>query len=329
MRNPFQKRSIDSSDSVTDKVVDALLAQASGGVADVAATGAARSCASLMARAFAQVRVTPENALDADTLAAIGSELILAGRAYRYIDGGELWPVTDVRIGSTSRGAVMYRFKLDLPGRDPGIEQTATADRMVDIRHFGVVKNADLFRSLASLEKWIAEEAASPHGALIAGGAGRGSAIGSASALKLFQTFNRVFRKSPGVFLPLPSESVGSGVPARTIGIAGNLTDQIISLHSRLSAAACSALGVPPSLIDPAGAGGGATRETSRWFQRSTVEPLVRLAEEQLRKLDPSIKLSAAPLGGRDVVSQSRAVKSLTDAGVALDKALALAGFDA
>ncbi len=92
--------------------------------------------------------------------------------------------------------------------------------------------------------------------------------------------------------------------------------------------AAYSALGVPPSLIDPAGAGGGATRETSRWFQRSTVEPLVRVVEEQLRKLNPAIALSTAALGGRDVVSQSRAVKTLVDAGVALDEALTLAGFE-
>lgn len=144
----------------------------------------------------------------------------------------------------------------------------------------------------------------------------------------MFEAYRKVLSKHPGAFLPLPGASVGSGVSARTVGLAGSLTDQIVPLHQRLSAAACSALGVSPSLIDPAGAGGGATRETSRWFQRSTVEPLVQVAEEELRKLNPSIKLSASQLGGRDVVSQSRAVKSLVDAGVKLPEALALAGFD-
>ena len=263
----------------------------------------------------------------------MGRELVSGGVVYRLIEDGELQRVVDVQKGSTGRGAVAYKYRLALPGREPGPERRASEDRFLDVQNPSGLRTSPLFQTLAVLEKWMLDEAKAPHGALIQGGGGGNanslrSASGASAAMKLFKAYRDSLTKYPGAFLPLPGSTVGAGVPARTVGLAGSLTGEVIDLHRRLSMAVCSALGVPPSLIDPAGAGGGATRETSRWFQRSTVEPLVRLVEEQLRKLDPSIKLSAAPLGGRDLVAQSRVVKSLTDAGVALDQALELAGFE-
>ena len=315
----------------TDAIVDAIVAQASG-VANVADTGAVRACAGLMARAFAQVGVTPANAVDAAALADMGRELVSGGVVYRLIDDGELRRVVDVQKGSTGRGAVAYKYRLALPGREPGPERRASEDRFLDVQNPSGLQTSPMFQTLAVLEKWLLDESKAPHGALIQGGGGSSTSLrgatGSGATIKLFSAYRKTLASHPGAFLPIPGSTVGAGMPAKTVGLAGNLTDEVIALHRRLSMAVCSALGVPPSLIDPAGAGGGATRETSRWFSRSTVEPLVRLVEEQLSKLDPSIKLSAAPLGGRDLVAQSRVVKSLTDAGVALDHALKLAGFE-
>ena len=330
MRMPFSKREAESPD-VGSRVGDVLQQIAQGSDANPRDTGAVRACSGLLSRAFAQVRVEPK-VVDAATLAAFGGELILRGAVYRLIDGGALHRVTDVKRGSTARGEVFYKYRLILPGREPGPERRASADNFINVQNQTGAGTASIFQSLATLERWMLDEIKAPHGALVQGGGGSSTSLrgatGSGATIKLFSAYRNTLMRHPGAFLPIPGSTVGAGMPAKTVGLAGNLTDEVIELHRRLSMAVCSALGVPPSLIDPAGAGGGATRETSRWFSRSTVEPLVRLVAEQLVKLDPFIKLSAAPLGGRDLVAQSRVVKSLTDAGVALDQALKLAGFE-
>ena len=329
MRWPFQTRSDESGRNVGQTVGEVLEQIALGaGDADPKNTAAVIACAGLMARTFAQIEQTPSAVPSAD-LVALGYEVMRRAVAYRFLDAGELREVTDVRKGSNRRGEVYYKFRLVLPGRDgEQPERTAPADSFIDLRHpAGKPHTSDALIALAELEAWLKTETAAPHGQLIESGR-----LGSAAALAMFSSLNRLFRKHPGTFAPLPVSSGLNGGNARRVaaplGLGATLTDEIVRLHTRLSSAACSALGVPPSLIDPAGAGGGATRETSRWFQRSTVEPMTRLLEAELRKLDPSLSLSIAELGGRDIVAMGRTVKTLVDAGMSLDDALEKAGFE-
>ncbi|WP_415920582.1 hypothetical protein [Tateyamaria sp. SN6-1] len=93
-------------------------------------------------------------------------------------------------------------------------------------------------------------------------------------------------------------------------------------LHHRL----LTACGIPPALVTPQG-NAGAMREGYRLFVLQTIEPLARtllpeLAKVGVTKMDSSAMLSA------DVAGRARAVGVLVTAGVPLEKAMRLAGWE-
>lgn len=69
-------------------------------------------------------------------------------------------------------------------------------------------------------------------------------------------------------------------------------------------------------------------REALRTALHTLLEPLARLAEEELgRVLETEVKFDFGPIAGVDVQSRARSVKAMVDAGVSLDAAMALAGW--
>lgn len=93
-------------------------------------------------------------------------------------------------------------------------------------------------------------------------------------------------------------------------------------LHVRLLAAA----GIPPALLTPSG-NAGAMREAYRLFCLQTVEPLARTLLPELAKVGVS-SLTTGSMMSADVAGRARAVGTLVGAGMSLDKALALVGWN-
>ena len=84
-----------------------------------------------------------------------------------------------------------------------------------------------------------------------------------------------------------------------------------------------AACGVPATLF---GAQGDA-REAWRRFQLSLLQPYGRVLSSELRRKFGEVSLSWDAVGGNDLVGRSRALTSLTTAGVPLDEAMRKAGF--
>ncbi len=94
------------------------------------------------------------------------------------------------------------------------------------------------------------------------------------------------------------------------------------ALHVRLLAAA----GIPPALLTPSG-NAGAMREAYRLFCLQTVEPLARTLLPELAKVGVS-SLTTGSMMSADVAGRARAVGTLVGAGMSLEKALALVGWN-
>ena len=98
---------------------------------------------------------------------------------------------------------------------------------------------------------------------------------------------------------------------------------QLLSAASQEVYAAC---GLNAALWGGAG-GAGATREAWRLALFGVLSPLGRLVEAELRdKLDDEVSLSWQELRASDLSGRARAFQSMVGAGMAIDKAVAVAG---
>ena len=271
------------------------------------------------------VATPAHSAITAHLLSQIGSELVMYGAALRLIDGGVLWEIEDLERGSRPDGTLAYRLRRKRPGQlTQGRKETHDESAVIDIVNPAPVdRQSATFKALAAVEKVIAEDAASPHGQLLTGGTGIGAPIGTKAGVQLVAGIVRKLEGYPGGLMSVPGGYTAPGTPVHRVGL--DPSEELVKLRTALEVSVSSALGIPPGLILP-GAGGGATRETSRWFQRSTIDPLAQLAEAQLSKLVPGLVLDTARCGGRDVKSLASAIETLMDVGYSREEAARIVG---
>ena len=321
----FKRSSVDA----TALAIESLQTLAAGGVPDQKTPGVVLGAMGLIARSLTQCEVTTRSTdtVTARLLSDLGSECVLHGQALRLIDGG-LWAVEDVTRGSVTSGDLAYKLRRRRPGQAQQYPlETVSADRVVDVQWPTSASNrSDTLRALSLVERVIAEQAASPHGQLLALANSSNSPSGSTAAIKMTRTLSRVMKANPGMLLPAPGGTTTGQLSTALSRIGLDPTQPLTNLRAALENTVCALLGVPQALLT-GGVGGGGTRELYRIFTRVTLEPLAKLITEQLRKLDPTVVIDSAPLGGRDTVSMARTTKSLTDAGVSLAEALRYAGF--
>ena len=134
------------------------------------------------------------------------------------------------------------------------------------------------------------------------------------------------------------SQAVGSrddpsGIKA---GIVRNeSTSAGVSLHEKLSALICGAMGVPADLVTGSSSESG-SRESMRRLGSTTIQNiLVTIAREWIDKMGTPLQWDLDQLRSSDEVSRARAVGSraqavsrLVDSGMALPQALAVVGID-
>ena len=251
---PWVKRD----DSATDRVVALLQQAASGADADPRRVGVVRAAAGLVARTLSMCVATPaHSAITAHLLSQIGSELVMYGAALRLIDGGVLWEIEDLERGSRPDGTLMYRLRRKRPGQlMQGRKETHDEGAVIDIVNPSPVdRQSATFRALAAVEKVIAEDAASPHGQLLAGGTGIGSPVGTKAGIQLVAGIIRKLEGHPGGLMSVPGGYTAPGTPVHRVGL--DPSEDLVKLRTALEVSVSSALGIPPGLILPGAGGGG------------------------------------------------------------------------
>ena len=105
-------------------------------------------------------------------------------------------------------------------------------------------------------------------------------------------------------------------------------TPSEVGLYDSETSRVCSAMGVPPQLFDAKATGNG-LREAWRRFLSTAFPAMGRVIEDELTaKLEQEISLNTKALRAADLATRARAVSSLVAAGVKVDRALELGGFE-
>ena len=309
---------------------DVLLSDGSAALSATVATAAG-----MWSRSFAMLDPAPEaGPLTAEVLAAIGLDLCLRGEAVFHItmERGDLlldrvaywdqvatgrWHLHIPRVNTTETvkalsGEVLH-FKINAPseqpwrGRSPFLLMGGSPQLMAEIERAISCATEWLGKGVLPFPDTVPEEQQSA--------ALRGlKAGGTLAAIKS----KADFAMNTGQLRGSEFRRVELGPDLRQ----ADLNPAVDSLHNRVLAAA----GVPPALVTESG-NAGAMREAFRQFSLTTIAPLARQLLPELVKIGVT-RLSSRSLQSADVAGRARAVGVLTGAGVSLEKAMRLVGWD-
>ena len=324
--------------AVVDAIAEALAGESTAATADGLA--ATEMAAGLIGRCFASADVTGDRfgLVTPAVLETIGRQLVLAGEVVYVIEGEAMPALTlagtwDVR-GSDSPDR--WRYRVDTYG--------PTSRRSRYLMAAGVLHcrvNCDPVRPWAgrspvripartaatagSAEKSAGAEARTPSARIAPTPATEGRER-TAYGVKLGKG---------GVVTAATQPVTGAGQEPASRWTPATMrpdpADAHVQLRREAAADVLAACGIPPALFDMAKADSAGRREAYRQLTFTTLQPWGRLVQAELRdKLESSsLALSFAGLHGADLATRGRALKQLTEAGVALAEALAITGLDA
>ena len=315
MRWPWTRAPEVRESSYTNIIQTALTDHALGSIGKLQPqeTSAVLACCRLWSAAASSFAVEPAGPL-LDVLPDIGWRLGRFGWYGARLEGGQLLTVdrwrrlpsgwfdaeTD-RDDRTARRAVVAPSEfllIQLPGERPPWRSSGA-------------------EALAALDRALAVDARKPIGLALGSGL-EGALDLSAVTQTLTSAWKEQFKQG--------SVIVSDGKPtAAHTGPSPQLLTGAANLRPDLIGSIFDSFGIPRSLFLASGAG---SREALRLFTATTATWLASLTERAARRvLDPRLEVSATRANTpADVVSKSRAVHSLTQAGVEVDEALRLAG---
>ena len=356
MRWPWQRPAVEHRSSLTDQVVTAMLASASGGgVRPALATAALETCATLYASALSACEVSGPSsvvrALDASWRAAVASSLIRSGQALYTVGadpasglalepaaswdvhGGpdvSSWIYRVAQVGPTATtwrtlpaGAVLHlRWQTDPARPWAGVSPLQHA--------------ADTGSLSAWLERRLSEEASAPVGSFLpvakyepAGDAD----LDADDADDPLSALRRDIGSARGQVLAVESQMSLADSPASAPRrdyvvqrFGANPPRDLVELREAVTRDVGSACGIPRSLLDST-ASGQAAREAWREFVSTAVSGLARRIESQIaRQLGVPVSIDTSPLGGRDLAGRAAAFARLIKGGLPVDDARRAAG---
>ena len=327
----------------TASLTAALQAGAEGGL-DTAplATAALESAAGLYSRclAAATVRGAPDvgSALTPAVLSLIARNLIRRGEDHHLIvvRGGrvELRPQGFVYATGPSADPMSWMYQATEYGPSDSVHRWVPASAMLHCRYsvdasrpwLGVPPwswAASTSQAVAALDRMVAREASGPFGALI--GVPESPQLDEAGDVRPLDAFRRDLALAQGRTLVMEragewgnetphSGAAGTRVEHVRFGMDRESVDPLRTATSQDVLAAC---GVPPSLVVP-NSDGTAQRESFRRFMHTSMAPLAKLIEAELRiKLDsPQLVLDLTGLHAADVSGRARSFKALVSSGV-------------
>ena len=323
----------------TELTVQALVAAASGEVTQ-GLTAGREIAAGHWGRAFSSADIKPAGIVaDALTphLGFIGRSLVTRGEAIFALDfsndGFTLLPATSATISGGPNPA-SWKYELSLAG--PSTTQTRralTSDAVLNLRYAHGPKSpwagvspieasGTTQKLLDSLELRLAQEAGGSVGSVIP--------VPNVSSTAQLQTDLRAMAGQV-TLVETTSAAYGAGAAAapqsdyqvRRIGADPPATLPI--LRRQVEQSVLAACGVPVSVLG--GADASASREGYRQFLFGTIQPIAKSVAVQVGGyFDTEISFDFASLMAGDLTGRARAVMSLVNAGVPLDKALEQSG---
>lgn len=291
------------------------------------ATSAAQFCIGLWqgSLAGADVSGVPLD-VDAPVLSFIGRSLAIRGEAVALITAEGLTPV---RIVGQSRAGDVFEVQFGEQRR------RALRDELLII----TLPTADPTRAVIDAGRSPLQRAGLSADVLAAVERSVAASFGGAGArlVSLSDTLQSETRDQVVAAAGQAGRLIAVSSP-ETDEVAYNVTDltpklgeaQAVQQIEQARASICAAFGVLPTLMN-ATAAGEALKEALRQFRVVTAEPLARIIEAELKmKLASTANVSLDHLrSGESEALRGRLVKTLTEAGVSLEDALAKAGLAA
>ena len=344
MRWPWRRAPENRAD-FGNALADAFLGAAAGTASSAASTAALEASAGLIGRAFAAANVSgPDEitpALSPACLGMVGRQLIRTGEIGLYItvgrDGLMLRPSSgmDVEGGSDPAGWT-YRLYLSGPSMQDTL-QRVSADRVLHFRYasdplapwqgYGPIQSAKLAGTLsANIVNALGEEADTTRAQMIPVPKDGGSTTLDGLRADLRAAKGRVaLVEDPSGGWEAGQSRGQQRAPLAPVRLGANPPATLISLAQQAFAEVSAACGCPIDLF--ASAQGTASREAYRRWMHSTVTPLGKMVEEELRlKLDPDITLDFESLFAGDVQGRARAFASMVNGGMDVARAAGLSG---
>ena len=341
--------------SYTTAVVDAFEAAAGAGGNVAAATAAVETASGLWGRALALATVEPRNrrtaALTPSVLAMIGRALCRSGQIVFDLEvmGGRLQMLPAsaayVVVGDARPSTWLYTLTLDGPGATRTVYRTRAAVAHVQyltdpLRRWTARApwaSASLSGALlAGVERQLSGEAGSASGYILPtpDTGDRGQDTGDDGEDDPLVSLRRDLAAAGGKTVLAPSVSAGYGAgpgaaPQKeyvSTRFGLNPPSGTIEVRRDVERSILAACGVPPVLAHYM-APGGSLREGWRQLHQLTVEPLSELVADQLSEaLGQRVTLDMRRARAADIATLSRAIGSLTTAGMTPEQARALVG---
>ena len=342
MRWPWQERNVEVRHE-SDLILAALIARggASGGrsLASVQATAALEAAAGLTGRSFAAADVSGPDmfteAITPDLLEIIGRELIRRGELVCLIDtsdGLALWPAQSYDVdGPPDPRRWWYRVTIGGPSHT-WTQIGVPADSVLHFK-YGVDPAqpwrgkspmfiaAESGKMSAETVSALAEEASGPRGTLL------GLPVDGND--ESVERLKREIKDLKGAIGLLETgdwggTAGGGEVNGKPMRIGPAPTAALVELAAHASAEVWAACGYNPAIFESGQA--ASLREANR-LALGVVAALGKKVEWELRlKLDPGIGLSWGEIRSTDIQTRTRSVGQLVTAGLALDKAMGVAG---
>ena len=343
MWNPFARREVRA--SYTDALVSLLVREASGSGAPTGqahATAAVEACASMWSHAFAAARLEPKvPALSPPALADISRRLILDGEAVYVIDvssaGLRLLPVGSLNVRGQSPDPATWSYECTLNGPDASTTRTVPSAGVVHIRAsvdpskpwrgISGLRRAGLDADLlSSLVTRLKEESGAPVAHVIPSPADGQSDATTAlrSDLKaakggvvLAETMARGYGdKAASPMQDWAVRRIGANPPDVLRALASE-TGQRIMKPAQCRVRSWSQARTALASAKPCAVGCTAH-----------VAPLGRIVAAELsdKLAVPGLTMGFEAQYGSDIVGRASAFKRLVEGGMAIEKAVALAG---
>ena len=338
MRWPWKRETREA--DYTDVLIANMLALASGEV-PVGVPAAREIAAGQWQRAFASAELPPGPIGDAvqPHLGYVGRNLVTAGEAIFYLDttGGrfQLLPACSCNI-TGDPAPETWEYEVTLAGPSATVTRHVGADRILHLvyarsgqnpwKGIGPIEASSTTRTLLeNLESRLAQEA--------------GGAVGQLVPVPNVKTSGQLqadLRKMKGQVTLVESMAAAWGAGQgtaptgdyRTVRVGANPPQPIIQLRREAEESILAACGLSPALLSHSD--GTLLREAFRQFVFGVVGPVsIQVGQQIAERFDiPEFPFKFDRLAAADVTGRARAVGSLVQAGVTLDKALELTGFE-
>ena len=341
MRWPWKTKTEERSYSAA--IEAALLSSATGGSASPSKLACVQAAAGLLGRTLAGSVVSPPGprtaAVTPAFLFAVGRSLMTEGRAVAYVrlgDGGavQLHPAASAELVAApfERSAWRYKLRFDRPSGDLSV--TASGDAVFDLETRACT--TDTATLAANLELTLARLCGGPSGTLWPLPAPAGDVEGDTDRAAYVALAADVKRLKGGLAI-VESARSGHGLPGaegateRPIKLHGpEPSEALVQLRTDAEASVLASLGVPPALVGIGPAGQADRRELMRSWQVSFVRPLLRLVASELsRVLGAAVSFEPGMMTPADLVSLTRAARSLIQSGIVAADALRVVGLPA